>query len=272
MPAGDVSTSNGMYDAWDVHTSGPDSAEHTVLLIPGGMCTAAFYDGLAEQPPLKDASIRLVAVTVPGFGNTEPLEQPTFENAVTLLSTLASDLGCDAIVGHSVGANLALEMAAAGGFSGPVGLLEPSLSREDEYRELGILDRLGRVPGLGQLVWLGAVKTIGSAMKGEFPPERHDALVAEMKASDPGFCRRMVRSYFEYLDKHDSLVKRLCESRARALVVFCDRSKVGLTDEERSGLEACPTTKLIDVVDSGHMVMTDQPGRTAEIIRELVSG
>jgi pimeloyl-ACP methyl ester carboxylesterase len=117
-----------------------------------------------------------------------------------------------------------------------------------------------------------AVKTIGNAMKGEFPPERHDALVAEMKQSDPNFCRHMVHSYFEYLDHHDSLVRRLCESGARALVVFCDRSKIGLTDEERSGLESCPTTKLIDVADSGHMVMTDQPGRTAEIIRDLVSG
>ena len=272
MPAGEVSTPNRRYDAWDVHTSGPESAEHTVLLIPGGMCTAAFYDGLAEEPALANASIRLVAVTVPGFGDAEPLEEPTFENAVKLLSALASDLGCDAVVGHSVGANLALEMVAAGSFSGPVALLEPSLSREDEYKELAILDRLGRVPGLGQIVWVAAVKTIGSAMKGEFPPERHDSLVAEMKQSNPRFCRRMVRSYFEYLDHHDSLVQRLCESRARASVVFCDRSKVGLTDEERTGLEACPTIKLIDVADSGHMVMTDQPGRTAEIIRELVSG
>ena len=272
VPALEASTPNGKYEAWDIHTSGPDSAEHTVLLIPGGMCTAAFFDGLAEQPQLKDASIRLVAVTVPGFGDTRPLEEPTFENAVRLLSGIASDFGCDAVVGHSVGANLALEMVVSGGFSGPVALLEPAFSREDEYKELAMLNRLGRVPGLGHLVWVAAGKTIGSAMKGEFPPERHDALVAEMSKSDPGFCRRMVRSYFEYLDQHDSLVQRLSGSGARAIVVFCDRSKVGLTDEERSGLEACPTTKLIDVADSGHMVMTDQPGRTAEIIRELVSG
>ena len=92
-----------------------------------------------------------------------------------------------------------------------------------------------------------------------------------MKQSDPRFCRRMVRSYFEYLDRHHgSLVARLCDSGVTATVVFCDRSKVGLTDEERSGLEACPNVTLVDVADSGHIVMTDQPARTADLILELV--
>jgi pimeloyl-ACP methyl ester carboxylesterase len=220
---------------------------------------------------LSTASIRLVAATLPGFGDTEPPEDPTMEKTVRLAGKLASDLGCDAVVGHSFGGNLALEMAAAGEFSGAVGLLEPAFSREDEYTELAILDRLGRVPGLGHVVWVASIKTIGLAMKGEVPRDRLDALAAEMKKSDPRFCRRIVRSYFEYLDQHGSLVARLCDSGVRATVVFCDRSKVGLTDEERSGLEACPNVTLVDVVDSGHMVMTDQPARTAELIVELVS-
>lgn len=265
-----MSTSEN-HDGWDLHTSGPAGADHTVLLVPGGMCTAAFFDDLMKEPKLSGASIRLVAATVPGFGGTQPLEKPTMENAVKRVGELASDLGCDAVVGHSLGGNLALEMVAAGEFSGPVALLEPAFSREDEYKELGILDRIGRVPGLGHLAWVAAVRTIGSAMKGELPPDRHDALVAEMKKNDPRFCRRMVRSYFEYLDQHGSLVPRLCESGVRALVVFCDRSKIGLTDEERRGLEACPNVTLVDVSDSGHMVMTDQPAQTAELILELVS-
>jgi pimeloyl-ACP methyl ester carboxylesterase len=118
---------------------------------------------------------------------------------------------------------------------------------------------------------VASVKAIGSAMKGELPPDRHDALVAEMKQSDPRFCRRFVRSYFQYLDQHGSLVSRLCESGVRALVVFCGQSKIGLTGEERSGLQACPNVTLVDVPDSGHMVMTDQPARTAELMLSLVT-
>ncbi|MEK6229588.1 MAG: alpha/beta hydrolase [Actinomycetota bacterium] len=220
---------------------------------------------------MSGASIRFVATTLPGFGGTQPLEDLTIENTARLAGKLASDLGCDAVVGHSLGGNLAIEMVAAGEFSGPMALLEPAFSREDEFKELGILDRIGRVPGLGHLAWVAMLKTIGSSMKGELPPDRHDALVAEMKKNDPRFCGRQVRSYFEYLDHHGSLVPRLCDSGVRALAVFGDRSKIGLSDEERRGLEACPDVTMVTVPGAGHFVMTDQPARTAELILELVS-
>src|SRR6185436_806505 len=74
---------------------------------------------------------------------------------------LASDLGCDAVAGHSIGGNLALEMVATGEFSGPVALLEPAFSREGEFNELAILDRIGRVSRLGHLAWVASLKTIG---------------------------------------------------------------------------------------------------------------
>src|SRR5438093_7054594 len=113
-------------NGWDLHMSAPADADQTVLLLPGGMCTAAFFDDLVKEPRLSGASIRFVAATVPGFGATRPLGDPTMENVVSAAAKLATDLGCNAVVGHSVGANIALEMAATGEFSGVVGLLEPS--------------------------------------------------------------------------------------------------------------------------------------------------
>jgi pimeloyl-ACP methyl ester carboxylesterase len=264
-------STNEIHDGWDVRTSGPADADHTVLLLAGAMCTAVFFDDLVKEPKLSGAPIRLVAATVPGFGGTRPLGDLTMEDTARLAGQLATDLGCDAVVGHSFGGNIALEMVAAGEFPGPVALLEPAFSREDEFKEIRALDRIGRVPGLGHLAWVAAVKTIGRAMKGEFPPERHDALVTEMKSNDPRVCRHQLRAYFEYLDRHGSLVPRLCDSGARAVVVFCDRSEVGLTKEERSGLEACPNVSMVDVSDSGHFVITDQPARTAELLLALLS-
>jgi pimeloyl-ACP methyl ester carboxylesterase len=175
------------------------------------------------------------------------------------------------VVGHSLCGNFALEMAALGTFSGPVVLLSPAFSREDEVKELAVLNSLGRVPGVAQLAWATVLKTIGRAMKGSFPAARHDALVAEMKTSDPRVCRRQVRVYFEYLDRHGSLVSRLCDSGVKAWVVRGDRDEVGLTDEERRGLEACPNVTLVTVPDAAHFVMTDQPARTAELILEVAS-
>ena len=46
-----------------------------------------------------------------------------------------------------------------------------------------------------------------------------------------------MRAYYEYLDRHGSLVSRLCESGAKAWVAFGDDDEIGLTDEERHGLE-----------------------------------
>ena len=34
---------------WEVVESGPSDAEHTVLLLPGGWCTALFYDELMAE-------------------------------------------------------------------------------------------------------------------------------------------------------------------------------------------------------------------------------
>ena len=97
----------------------------------------------------------------------------------------------DIVGGHSLGGNVVLlEMPARGEFDGPVLLLSPTFSREDEARELGVLDRLGAVPGVGQLAWLAMLKALPKAMGKRFPAERREALVAGMANNDPRFCRR----------------------------------------------------------------------------------
>ena len=53
---------------WETVQSGPEDADCTVLLLPGGWCTAVFYQELMAEPAL--AGIRLVAVTLPGNGGT----------------------------------------------------------------------------------------------------------------------------------------------------------------------------------------------------------
>ena len=101
---------------WDIVQTGPSDAEQTVLLLPGGWCTAVFYEELMAEPTL--AGVRLVAVTLPGNGGTVAPEDVNIENYARLTSELAADLGVDVIAGHSFGANVALEMAASGGSAG----------------------------------------------------------------------------------------------------------------------------------------------------------
>jgi hypothetical protein len=49
---------------WKLREAGPAVAESTVLLLPGGMCSAGFYAEVMAEPAL--ARTRLVASTLPG--------------------------------------------------------------------------------------------------------------------------------------------------------------------------------------------------------------
>ncbi len=257
------------HDGWDLIESGPADAKHRVLLLPGALATAMFYDEVTAEPRLGESSVRLVATTLPGFGRTPPPDDLSTENYARLASKLAADLGCGAVVGHSYGANVALEMAASGGFSGPLILISPSFSRQDEDRFLRAMDRVSSV--FGSLPFALALKMMGMAMKDDLPADRRDALVAELKNNDPRFVRRGMRSYLEYLDRYGSLAPRLCGSGARAWVAFGDHDMVGLTDRERRTLEECPRVTLVTIADSGHMTLNEKPDRIADLILEMVS-
>lgn len=260
------------FHAWDVHESGPADAAKSVLLLPGGLCSTAFYDDLTAAPALASAPVRLVAATVPGYAGTPAPLDLGLENYAALAGALAAQKGCDVVVGHSIGANIALEMAAGGHFTGPLVLLSPTFSRPDEVKFLAIADRLGRLPGIGALIWSALVWTAPRAMASSLPPARREALVAELKKNDAAFCRRATRQYYAYLDRHGSLVPRLRESGVPAWVVRGDRDEIGLTDAERAGLDAAPAVTLVEVPDAGHLVMVDQPARVAELVAQVALG
>jgi pimeloyl-ACP methyl ester carboxylesterase len=116
------------------------------------------------------------------------------------------------VVGHSMGATVAIEMAASGAFSGPIVLLSPALSREDEPGFLWGLDRIGRVPGIGALAWGAMTRMIPTGMKRMIPAEHRQAWMAELRKNDGRSFSAAVHAHGEYLRAETSLVRRLCES------------------------------------------------------------
>jgi SAM-dependent methyltransferase len=248
---------------WDLRESGPPDAEHAAFLLPGGMCTAAFYEEVMAEPKL--AGIRLVAATMPGHGGTPAPQDASVENCARLAGELAAGRGCDVVVGHSMGANVALEMAASGEFSGPLVLLAPSFSRQDESVFLRVLDRLGRV--LGHLPFAAMLKLIGVAVKGSpLPADRRAALAVELRKNDPRFVRRGVHCYLRYLDRYGSVAARLCKAGVPAWVVHGERGDGGITDEERRTLEACPRVSVITIPGASYFTPTEEPALVAELI------
>jgi pimeloyl-ACP methyl ester carboxylesterase len=257
------------FRAWDIHEAGPVDARKTVLLLPGGMCSTAFYDDMMAASPLASAPVRLVAATVPGHAGTPAPRDLSMENYAALAGALAAERGCDVVVGHSLGANVALEMVAGGHFAGPVVLLSPTFSAPDESKVLAVADSLGRLPGIGALTWSALLKVMPRAMASSLPPARREALVAEFEKNDPAFCRHAVRHYYEYLGRHGSLVARLRASDVPTWVVRGDHDEVGLTDAERAALDDSPNVTMVTVPDAGHLVMIDQPAPVAELIARV---
>jgi pimeloyl-ACP methyl ester carboxylesterase len=255
---------------WVVHESGGPGADHTVLLLPGALATAAFYDDLIAELGMSDASIQFVATTLPGFGGTSPPEDMSMENYAKLAGRLAADFDCDVVVGHSLGANVALEMVAAREFVGPVVLLSPSFSRRDESKFPRALDRLSRV--FGYLPFALMLKMVGPAFKSSLPPDRRDALVGELRRNDPRFLRGQTRRYLEYLDQHRSLAPRLCDTDVPAWVVFGEHDDIGITDDERRTLEDCPQVTLVTIPEAGHFTLNQKPDLIAALVVNAIDG
>ncbi len=128
------------------------------------------------------------------------------------------------------------------------------------------MDRIGRVPGIGVLVWALVPRISARALRSNLPPARRDLLLAELRRNQGQVCRRIVRRYFDYLDHGAPLAGRLCDAAVPALVVFGDHEEVGLTDEERQALDACPHVAMEVVTGATHFLVTEEPRRIAELI------
>lgn len=257
----------GEWAGWDRRECGPDNARHTVLLLPGGLCTAVQYEELMAEPVLAD--VRMIAVTEPGMGGTPAPQDLSIENLARLTAQCAADLGCDVVVGFSIGANIALEMAGSGAFSGPLVLLAPSFSRQDEAIFLRVLDRLARV--LGHLPWAAMLKLMGPAMKGmPLPPDRRTVLAAELRKNDPRVARRGIHCYLQYLDRYGSVASRLCQAGVPAWVVHGERGDGGITEEERRTLEECPQISLVTIPGASYFTPNEEPALVAKLVAEAL--
>jgi pimeloyl-ACP methyl ester carboxylesterase len=248
---------------WQLAEGGPSTATKTVLLLPGSTCTAAFYAEVMAEPLL--AGVHLVAATPPGQGGTRPPEgDVSVENYARLASELAADVGADVVVGHSTGANVALEMAGSGQFGGPVVLLAPSLSRADESMAPRMLDKLASVLGTSPFRFM--LRIARQVLRGGVAADRLDVLAAEVRKNDPGIVRRQMHLYLRYLDRHGSLAPRLCTSGVPSWVVLGEKDNVGLTDAERRTLQDCPNIRIVTIAGCGHMIPNQQPARVAELV------
>ena len=252
---------------WDVVQSGSADAQRTVLLLPGAWCTATFYTELMAEPAL--AGIRLIAITLPGNGGTPAPDDMSMEGYARLTAGVAADQHCDVIVGHSWGANVALEMAATRAFTGPVVLLAPCFSRQDEAMVIRVLDRLASI--LGWIPFAVMRRVLRLAVKDSpLPPDRLDTLVAELRKNDPRSMRRGIHHYLQYLDRHGSVASRLGASGVQAWVIHGQGGDGGITDDERRTLQAYASIRISTIPGPSFFTANEEPTLVAGLILDAL--
>lgn len=253
---------------WQLRQSGPADGRETVLLLPGGMCSSGSYAEVMAQPSL--AGLRLVAATLPGQAGAPPPDEYSVERYAELTAGLADEVGADVVVGFSMGAVVALEMVVSGAFTGPTVLLGVSISPKDEPAFFRGLARAGDVLGglPAALLAKGAAAMVG---KVDLPAERKAELQADFAKNVPRHQRPGLRSYLQWLQRHDQRAERLCAAGVPTWVVHAEKGDGGLTDEERRVLEACPHIRVVTIPGAVFFLPNEIPERVAGFITEAAA-
>jgi pimeloyl-ACP methyl ester carboxylesterase len=253
---------------WQVCESGPTNAERTVLLLPGGMCSAGSYAEVMAQPAL--AQTRLVAATLPGQAGAPSPDDYSVATYARSVAELARKVRADVVVGFSMGAVVAVEMVLSADFAGPVVLLGVSLSPTDEPAFFRALIRstsvLGSLPM--KLLAAGAASMVKRIPVAE---ERQTELRADFQRNRPRDMRLALHAYLRWLHGHEGRTEQLCEAGAPLWVVHAEKGDGRLTDDERRTLQSCPHARVVTIPGAVFFLPNEIPERIAEIIGEALA-
>jgi pimeloyl-ACP methyl ester carboxylesterase len=253
---------------WETVESGPADAERTVLLLPGGMCSARSYAEVMAEPAL--AAYRLVAATLPGHCGTEPPADFSTEHYAQLAGELARDVRADVVVGFSMGAMVAYELTVSRAFAGPLVLLGSSLSSADEPAFFRGIVRATSVLGSLPVTVLRA-GAASMVKKAAISPERRAELKADVARNDPTSVKHALQAYTRWLAAEDDRARTLCDANVPVWVVHAEKGDGGLTPHERSVLEACPHVHVVTIPGHVFFLPNDVPRPIADVIVEAVA-
>jgi pimeloyl-ACP methyl ester carboxylesterase len=229
------------------------------------MCSAGSYAEVMAEPVL--AGTRLVAATLPGHAGAPPPEDFGIENYARLTSELAKSVSADVVVGYSMGGSVAFEMIASGAFTGPVVLLGVSLSTKDEPFFFRGLVQSGTVLGSmpSRVLAMGAASMI---KRTALSPQRKRELQDDFRKNVPRDTMRALREYVRWLHRQEGAAERLCRAGVPTWIVHAEEGDGGLTDEERTTLNACPSVRVVTISGSAFFLPNEASTRVAEVIVE----
>lgn len=217
----------------------------------------------------------VIAVDLPGFGESPPLPEETSVSALTdAVAGWIADSGVDAsyVVGNSLGGAVAIELAKSKAVAGavavsPVGFWTP----REAARALRSL-RVGRAvaravisrPGLITRTGLGRTLAFGQlvARPGRMPEATARSALVGL-ATAPGFeaARRQVLAY------------RLegPEPEVPVTIAWAAKDRMTPPHQARRAAEVLPHADVVTLAGCGHAAMVDDPELVAGVIRDAMA-
>jgi pimeloyl-ACP methyl ester carboxylesterase len=257
-----------MREAWELVTAGPEDADRSVLLLPGGANAARSFNLVMAEPAL--SGVRLVATTLPGMAGAPLSDDVSIPALARRAGELAQEHGCDVVVGFSHGATVALEMVLSGHFQGPVVLLGISLTTEDEAGFFRAVIRASQRVGSWPMAIL--LRLMPLMVRSAKTPEPHKReLIEDFKQNRAGDSVRTSIEYLDYIAADRDFAAQLAASGIPVWVVHAEKGDGGLTDAERATLEAAPNVTLVTIPGAVFLLPDEVPEQTAAVIATAVS-
>ncbi len=262
-------------NGWFLVENQPVKTKYRVLLLPGFLCTDVIYQDMLNDMALQAIGIQLVAGNPPGFKGL-PVEKgfnfsiESYAREVCDLNELES---YDLIVGHSFFANVLIEVAVNDRYQGPLMLLSPSFSRKSEDSDTRFYDRISRVPIIGQVGTLISYQMMYSSFEPFFIDEKKykiNDLVAEAQKTPKHVAQRLIQAFFNHIDSHGDLAKRLTRTDQPVMYVRGAGDLVKLLPKHRQELAIDPLITIKEIENSKHFVMIDHPRKINRLITKIL--
>jgi len=257
-----------MREAWELLTAGPQDAEQSVLLLPGGANAARSFNLVMADPGL--SGVRLVATTMPGMAGAPAAEDMSIRALSRRAGELANEHGCDVVVGFSHGATVALDMVLSGHFQGPVVLLGISLTTEDEAAFFRGVVRASQKVGRWPMATLFRLMPL-MARTAKTTQLHKKELIEDFKQNRASDALQGCVEYLDYIAEDRDFAAELAASGKPVWVVHAEKGDGGLTDAERATLEAAPNVTLVTIPGAVFLLPDEAPEHTAAVIATALS-
>jgi hypothetical protein len=257
-----------MSESWELLTAGPQDADRSVLLLPGGANAARSFNLVMADPAL--ASVHLVATTLPGMAGAPVADDMSIPALSRRAGELAKEHGCDVVVGFSHGATVALDMVLSGHFHGPVVLLGISLTTEDEAAFFRAVVRASQKVGRWPMAVLLRLMPL-MARSAKTPEQHKKELIADLKQNRARDSVLACVEYLDYIAEDRDFAAQLAASGNPVWVVHAEKGDGGLTNAERATLQAAPNVTLVTIPGSVFLLPDEAPQTTAAVIASALS-